>query len=126
MCTENKQAFQHLSEWGFGASLSGKSLHLFNGELITEHFNKLTKDTACPLLAIATTECSLRQSDKAHFRNHLISASLSYTNNIPQHCAWFVNGMAAIRSTKPKTTFKEFILSLIDFVTPQKEQNHLV
>ena len=73
-------------------------------------------------LAIATTECSLRQSDKAHFRNHLISASQSCTDSIPEHCAWFVDGMAAIRSMKPRATFKEFIMSLIHFVTPQKEK----
>eukprot|EP00112_Aurelia_sp_Birch-Aquarium-sp1_P003577 Seg1402.1 transcript_id=Seg1402.1/GoldUCD/mRNA.D3Y31 product="hypothetical protein" protein_id=Seg1402.1/GoldUCD/D3Y31 len=73
-------------------------------------------------LAIATTECSLRQSYKANFRNHLISASQSCTDSIPEHCAWFVDGMAAIRSMKPRSTFREFIMSLIQFVTLQKEK----
>ena len=58
MCTENKQAFQHLSERGFGASGSGEKFISVHGDLITEHFNKLTKDTAGPFRAGFSTDIS--------------------------------------------------------------------
>ena len=60
-------------------------------------------------LAITTTECSLRKSDNGHFRNHIISVSKSCFDSVPENCAWFCDGMAAIRSMKPRKTFKDFI-----------------
>lgn len=37
---------------------------------------------------------------------------------IPQNAAWFVDGLAAIRSLKPKDTFEEWIDVLLRFITP--------
>ena len=58
MCTENEKAFQHLSERGFGASVSGERFTSIHGYLITELFNKLTKDTAGPFHAGFSTDIS--------------------------------------------------------------------
>ncbi len=76
--------------------------------------------TSVPL-SIDTTEYSLRQSDKSQFRNLLIKKSESTTDVAPKRCAWFIDGMAAIRSLKAKTTYKEFIYCLVQFVTPSRE-----
>ncbi len=76
--------------------------------------------TSVPL-SIATTEYSLRQSDKSQFRNLLIKESDSTTDVVPKRCAWLTDGMAAIRSLKAKTTYREFIDCLVQFVTPSRE-----
>ena len=72
-------------------------------------------------LALATTESGLRQSDKASFRNLIIKESNSITEIAPKRCAWFVDGMAVIRTLKPRQTYKEFIDALMNFVTPKNE-----
>ena len=72
-------------------------------------------------LSVATLEGTLRQSDKASFRNYLIAESDVVTEIAPKNCIWFVDGLAAIRSLKPKATYKEWIESLVHFITPPKD-----
>ncbi|MAG85790.1 MAG: hypothetical protein CMB97_00015 [Flavobacteriaceae bacterium] len=72
-------------------------------------------------LSIATPEGNLRQSDKASFRNFLIVQSKSSTNNVPLHAAWFIDGMAAVRSLKSKATYREWIKGLLKFLQPPDE-----
>ena len=69
-------------------------------------------------LSIATPEGQLRQSDKASLRNFLISKSDGVSCEYPKNAAWFVDGFAAIRSLKPKKTYKDWILSLLPFIEP--------
>ena len=90
MCTDNKQAFQHLSERGFGASVSGERFTSIHGDLITELFNKLTKDTAGPF--------------RAGFSND-ISAVNTWVRTIHVHCKLrekFRNMVAFKTSSKHK------------------------
>ena len=69
-------------------------------------------------MSIATTECGLRQSNKSQLRNTLIEESGALSNVTPTNCAWFIDGMAAVRSISPKPTYKEFFDSLLVKVTP--------
>ena len=64
--------------------------------------------TSLPL-SVATPEGGLRQSDKASLRNYLNDGASATSKVIPQNAAWFVDGLAAIRSLKPKDTFEEWI-----------------
>ena len=72
-------------------------------------------------LSLATIEFSLRQSDKATFRNLLLEESQCVAEVPPKNCAWFVDGMAIVRSLKPKTTYKEYIDALLKYVTPKED-----
>ena len=73
--------------------------------------------TSVPL-ALATTENGLRQSDKASFRNFLINTANSEIPEVPKYCTWLVDGMAVVRSMKPKNTYQKFYESLLNFITP--------
>ena len=73
--------------------------------------------TSVPL-ALATTENGLRQSDKASFRNSLINEANSDCTDVPKNCTWLIDGMAAVRSLKPKDTYHLFYISLLKFITP--------
>ena len=73
--------------------------------------------TSIPL-ALATPEGELRQSDKASFRNFLISYSDARRTASPMNTAWFIDGLSAIRSLKPKETYEEWIESILMFITP--------
>ena len=73
--------------------------------------------TSVPL-SVATPEGELRQSDKASLRNFLNDEASATSKCVPQKAAWFVDGLAAIRSLKPKDTFEEWIDTLLRFITP--------
>ena len=79
--------------------------------------------TSVPL-ALATTENGLKQSDKASFfliefhRNFLINTANSEVPEVPKYCTWLVDGMAVVRSMKPKNTYQKFYESLLNFITP--------
>ena len=60
----------------------------------------------------------LRQSDKASLRIFFISKSDGVSCEYPKNAAWFVDGFAAIRSLKPKKTYKDWIPSLLRFIEP--------
>ena len=45
----------------------------------------------------------------------------SVFENTPKNCSWFIDGFAAIRSLKPKKTYREWLKSLLLFITPPKE-----
>ena len=67
--------------------------------------------TSVPLAA-ANPDGTLRQGDKASFRNILIENSASSSKVIPKGCAWLIDGMAAIRALKPQETYKAFYVKL--------------
>ena len=71
-------------------------------------------------LAIATTDSCLQHSDKAQLRNFLINESKASLKSVPKGYRWQVDGMAAIRSLKPKDTCETFINILVHFVTPSR------
>ena len=73
--------------------------------------------TSIPL-SLATPEGELRQSNKASFRNFLINESKCTENIIPKNAAWYVDGLSAIRTLKPKETFEEWITLLFKFISP--------
>ena len=73
--------------------------------------------TSVPL-SVATPEGELRQSDKASLRNFLNDEASAASKCVPQKAVWFVDGLAAIRSLKPKDTFEEWIDTLLRFITP--------
>ena len=73
--------------------------------------------TSLPL-SVATPDGELRQSDKASLRNFLNNEAGATSKIIPKKAAWFVDGMAAVRSLKPKETFEEWIDTLLRFITP--------
>ena len=68
-------------------------------------------------LSIATCDGKLYQSDKSQYRNLLIKDSLSTTIEKPMNCAWFVGGMASIRTLNPAATYKDFADSLVTFLS---------
>ena len=72
-------------------------------------------------LSIATPEGTLRQSDKSSLRKFLIAQSKSPTTNIPKNAAWFIDGMAAVRSLKSMKTYREWMIALLQFMEPPEE-----
>eukprot|EP00794_Sanderia_malayensis_P015391 gene15391-biopygen12814 len=71
-------------------------------------------------LSIATPDATLRQSEKASLRNFLINDSSAFTDQLPKNAHWLVDGMAAVRSLKPKETYSEWIKSFITLTTHAK------
>ena len=71
-------------------------------------------------LPIASPDSKLRQSEKASFRNYLIKEADAKQNEIPVNASWFIDGLAVIRSLKPKKTYKEWITSLIKYITTER------
>eukprot|EP00795_Rhopilema_esculentum_P000988 gene988-biopygen7430 len=73
--------------------------------------------TAVPL-SIATPEGEIHQSPKNVFRNFMVEESKSVTNECPKDARWLIDGMAAVRSVKAKETYRKWLISLLNFVTP--------
>ena len=61
---------------------------------------------------------TLRDTPKYLFRNDLISNAKALENLPPKNARWIVDNMAAIRCVKPRDTYKAWIKSFLDFVTP--------
>ncbi|CAM1319293.1 Uncharacterised protein r2_g2746 [Pycnogonum litorale] len=78
--------------------------------------------TSVPL-SIATADSTLRQSDKATLQRFLLEESQCIKDKPSKSAVWIVDGMAAVRSLKPKTTYRAWMNSLIKFVTPKAEMN---
>ena len=64
--------------------------------------------TSIPL-SVAFPDGVLRQSEKASFRNFLIEKSNATSKIMPKKAAWLVDGMAAVQTFKPKSTYREWI-----------------
>ena len=71
-------------------------------------------------LPIANPEGTPCQSDKSSLRNFLIVQSKNPTTNIHKNAAWFIDGMAAVRSLKSRKTYGEWI-DLLLFMEPLEE-----
>ena len=71
-------------------------------------------------LNVADLEGSLRQADKASFRNTLIEEANASQRLIPEGASWLVDGMATIRSLKPKETYEDWITGFLKFITPSE------
>ena len=65
--------------------------------------------TAVPL-SIAETSSTLRQDDKAGFRNFLINDSNAAVSTFIYGATWIYDGMAVIRSLKAQPTFGELLM----------------
>ena len=76
-------------------------------------------------LSIATPEGRIRQAPKHIFRNFLIDESMLLTNILPLNARWLINVMAALRSVRPKGTWKQGLSRLLSFIQPPKESNPL-
>ena len=74
-------------------------------------------------LSIATADSTLRQSDKATLQRFLLEESQCIKDMPPKPAVWIVDGTAAVRSLKPKPTYRAWMKSLIKFVTPNDEMN---
>ncbi len=55
-------------------------------------------------LSIATADSTLRQSDKATLQRFLLEESQCIKDVPSKSAVWIVDGMAAVRSLKPKPT----------------------
>ena len=69
-------------------------------------------------LSVADLEGSLRQSDKASFRNMLIEEANAASKTIPKNASWIVDGMGAVRALKPQKIYETWIEGLLKFITP--------
>ena len=73
--------------------------------------------TSVPL-SVATPDGDFRQSDKASLRHCLIEQSNSTTRDIPQKASWLIDGLAAVQTLKSKSTYGDWLISLMRFMTP--------
>ena len=73
--------------------------------------------TSLPL-SVATPDGELRQSDKASLRNYLKDEANAVTKDLPKCAAWFIDGLAAVRSLKSKETYEEWLENLVRFIIP--------
>ena len=68
--------------------------------------------TSLPL-SIATPDGELRQSDKASLRNFLKDHAKATSTVAPKQAAWFVDGLASIRTFKRKETYEKWMEGLL-------------
>jgi hypothetical protein len=76
--------------------------------------------TSVPL-AIATPEGTLRPASKHLLRNFIIEQSEAAAHECPQNARWLIDWMAAMRSIKPKLTYREWLINLLRLVTPRDD-----
>ena len=76
-------------------------------------------------VSIALPDSSLYQPDKAGFRNYIMKSSKSVSSFFPHIAKWFIDGMAAMRSIKPRSTYIEWFIDLLKYITqPANENTH--
>jgi len=78
--------------------------------------------TSVPL-ALSTEESGLRQGAKAMLRNHMIDETKAGEDEPPARAEWLIDGMAAVQAVPPKSTWKEYAESLLQFCTPPATYN---
>ena len=71
--------------------------------------------TSVPL-AIASSDNTLRQTDKSCFRNMLILESNAMEKKVPKNASWFIDGMAAVSTIKPKKVYEDWLQKLITYL----------
>ena len=95
--------------------------------LLVSKAGSLTEAFAHPItsvpLSIANADSTLRQSEKASLQRFLVNESQCVKSVPPQNAVWIVDGMAAVRSLKPKPTYRAWMNSLINFITPEVQVN---
>ena len=80
--------------------------------------------TSLPL-SIAFPDSSLYQSDKAGSRNYIMKSSNSVSSSFPQIPKWINDGMAAMHSLKPRSTYMEWFIDSLKYITsPAKVNAH--
>ena len=62
--------------------------------------------TSVPL-AIANPDNTLKQTDKSSFRNMIILESNAMEKEVPKNASWFIDGIAAVSTIKPKKVYKD-------------------
>ena len=75
-------------------------------------------DVALSIQSLVYPDGTLRDAPKYLFRNDLISNAKALENLPPENARWIIDNMAAIRCVKPKDTYRAWIKSFLDFVTP--------
>ena len=70
------------------------------------------------LLSIAETTTDLRSSDKAGFRNHVLKECDAISTAYPIDAKWIIDGMAVVRSVKPKSTYLDYFHNLLKSILP--------
>ena len=73
--------------------------------------------TSLPL-ALAAPDGDFRQGSKAVFRNYLIEETDCVGENPKDGSVWIFDGMAAVRSLQPKSTWKDYAIAFLMFCTP--------
>ena len=71
--------------------------------------------TSLPV-SIASPNSSLYQSEKAGFRN-IMKSSNSVSSSFPQNTKQIIDGMVAMRSLKPRSTYMEYFIDLLKYLT---------
>ena len=69
-------------------------------------------------LAALTPEGELRQSDEFSRRNFLLREANAIKHIHAEDATWLVDGLAAVRASKPCKTFREWINIFIKYVLP--------
>jgi len=77
-------------------------------------------------LSIAESSTTLRQGDKAGFRNFLIHNSDAAVSNFIPGATWIFDGIAIMRSIKPKSTFGEFFDSFLKLLSLNENKTDLI
>ena len=58
---------------------------------------RLEETFSYPITSVTLSEGTLRQGEKASFRNFLISSAEASHSHIPKNCFWYIDGIAAVR-----------------------------
>ncbi len=56
-------------------------------------------------------------------RSYIIAQSDATTQSCPQNARWLIDGMAAMRSIKPKATYRDWLVSLLKFTLPRDDRD---
>ncbi len=78
--------------------------------------------TSVPL-SIAMPDGMLQTAQKHLLRNHIIQEADALTQQCPQNARWLIDGMAVMRSIKPKASFSDWFIGLLKFVTPRDDRD---
>ena len=124
-----KQTF-HISKQCYNAKPSAFYFYVKTKILVDFHTSisvPLSEAFSYPItsmpVSIASLHSSLFQSNKAGFRIYIMKLSNSVSCSFPHIAKWFIDGMAAMRSIKPRSIYIEWFIDLLKYITPHANVN---
>ena len=109
------------------------SYDIYSGEECNIKFERGERSRLAPIIRISDHHLStqlgnpdgnLGQGTKRLLRNYMIEKADAVIEHPPFYVRWISDGMAILRISKPKSTYRELMESLIIVITPSSRSCH--